>query len=321
VPIRKLKLITTADQAEKRLDEVLTDWLGETLGRAVSKAKARKLIMAGAVHLNGKGIRIPSIALKLGAAIEAHLDLAKLFGDSTSRDRKFDVTPNRILFEDADLIVINKPPGLPAHPTLDPSRDSLFAAVSRFLNKRDGGAPYLGIHHRLDRDTSGVVLFTKSRRVNAAIGEIFSRHEVIKVYQALTAVSMRSDFSKHWTIRNRLGKVSVKGKQAKYGSVRSGDLAETSFRVIEQCPGGVWIEATPKTGRTHQIRVHLSEYGLPIIGDDFYGVSNNDATRLMLHASRLTFRHPVTGSEITVESALPQDFRQCLDRIGSRFRS
>jgi 23S rRNA pseudouridine1911/1915/1917 synthase len=311
VSIRKLRFVAGAAQAEERLDAALAEWLPGVLGRPVSKAKVRKLIMAGAVLVNGRRTRLASMALKAGATVEAHVDRAKLFEDLTSRDKKFELTPDRILFEDDDLIVVDKPPGLPSQPTLDETRDHLLAAVTRFLEKRDGHKPYVGVHQRLDRDTSGVVLFTKSRRVNAAVADAFSQHKVVKVYQALTVAGSSK---REWTIRNYIGKVSSKGKRARYGAVQSdGELAETSFRLIEKYPRGNWIEAVPRTGRTHQIRVHLAECGLPIQGDDLYGAQGTD--RLMLHAGELRFSHPVSGLEISVKSPLPDDFKERLNRM------
>jgi RluA family pseudouridine synthase len=309
------------EQVKKRLDMALADWLPAALGRPVSKAKVRKLIMAGAVRLNGSPVRNAGIELSSGIKVEADVDPEKLFGDQTSHDKKFELTPDRILFEDADLIVVSKPPGLPSHPTVDEARDNLFTAVTRFLKKRDGDSPYLGIHHRLDRDTSGIVLFAKSRRENTAIAESFSRHEVVKFYQALTIAPAREKVPEEWTIKNYLGKVSSKSKRAMYGAVRSdGNFAETSFRIVERHPHGIWIEAIPKTGRTHQIRAHLSECGLPILGDDLYGSqkTNDLAPRLMLHAGQLRFPHPVTRVEILVKSPLPEDFKQCLARVRRR---
>jgi RluA family pseudouridine synthase len=277
--------------------------------------------MAGAVRLNGLPVRNAGIELSSGIKVEADVDPERLFGDQTSHDTKFELTPDRILFEDADLIVVSKPPGLPSHPTVDEARDNLFTAVTRFLKKRDGDSPYLGIHHRLDRDTSGIVLFTKSRRVNTAIAESFSRHEVVKFYQALTVAPARQKVPEEWTVKNYLGKVPAKSKRAMYGAVRSdGDFAETGFRIIERHPPGIWLEAIPKTGRTHQIRVHLSEYGLPILGDDLYASqkAKDFAPRLMLHAGQLRFPHPVTRVEISVKSRLPEDFKQCLARLRRR---
>jgi RluA family pseudouridine synthase len=310
-------LVTTVDHSGKPLNLALADWLPKALDRPVSNAKVRKLIMAGAVQLNGSRVRNPSILLASGMKIEAQVDPAKLFEDLTARDRKFELSPDRILFEDVDLIAVDKPAGLPAHPTLDEGRDNLFAAVTRYLAKRDGGEPYLGLHQRLDRDTSGVVLFSKTQRVNAAIAEAFSQHQAVKVYQALTT-SSRKKLPKEWTIQNYLAKVSSRSKRAKYGAVdRDGQIAETSFRLFEQHPHGVWIEAIPKTGRTHQIRVHLSEYGLPILGDDLYGAETS-APRLMLHAGELRFPHPMTSAETSVKSSLPEDFKQFLQRIRRR---
>lgn len=317
--VRKLKLLVTASQTRKPLGEVLADWLTEELERPVSRAKARKLMVAGAVSVNGRRVTMVPPVLSSGMVLEARIDPSRLFGDSTSRDRDFELTADRILFEDDDLIFIDKPPGLPAQPTVDETRDSLFAAVGRFFAKRDGIVePYVGVHHRLDRDTSGVVLFTRSRRVNAHIAKSFSEHSVIKVYQAITVAGSQRDLKREWTIRNHLGRVSSKGKPSKYGAVREGgDLAETSFRLIAQHKLGLWVEAIPKTGRTHQIRVHLSEFGLPILGDDFYGSkSARDVPRLMLHAAQLTLTHPITGRELSVRSPLPADFRRVLRTIG-----
>jgi RluA family pseudouridine synthase len=316
VTITKLKLIATREHASKRLNEALAEWLTSELDRPVSKAKARKLIIAGAVYLNKRRVIIPSHALSAGAAIEAHVDITKLFDDSASRDREFELTADRILFEDEDLIFIDKPPGFPTHPTVDDTRDNLFAAVGRFLGKRQRTEkPYLGVHHRLDRDTSGVVLFTKSSRVNAAVAESFSGHQVMKTYQAITA--SRRNLTPEWTIKNYLGRAATKSRRSRYAAVRSGgDFAETFFRVIAEHPRGVWVEASPRTGRTHQIRVHLSEHGLPILGDDLYGAGPDLlAPRLMLHAVRLALPHPITRRETSVESPLPADFKRCLKSI------
>jgi len=318
VTITKLKLIATREHASKRLNEALAKWLTDELERPVSKAKARKLIIAGAVYLDKRRVTIPSHVLSSGAAIEAHVDISKLFDDSTSRDREFDLTSDRILFEDEDLIFIDKPPGIPTHPTLDESRDNLFAAVGRFLGKREvADKPYIGVHQRLDRDTSGVVLFTKSSRVNVAVAKSFSGHQVLKAYHAITI--SRRNLKPEWTIKNYLGKASTKSRRSRYAAVSSdGNFAETFFRVIAEHPRGIWVEAIPKTGRTHQIRVHLSEYGLPILGDDLYGEGATPdplAPRLMLHAVRLVLPHPITGRETSVESPLPDDFRRCLKSI------
>ena len=134
------------------------------------------MIVAGAVYLNGRRVRIASKELMPNATIDVYVDLNKLHSDSTQRDRAFVMTEDRILFEDPYLIVVNKPPGLPTQPTLDEARENLFTAVKKFLAQRSGKSvtdTYLGLHHRLDRDTSGVILLTKSTEANPGVAELF----------------------------------------------------------------------------------------------------------------------------------------------------
>jgi 23S rRNA-/tRNA-specific pseudouridylate synthase len=157
------------------------------------------------------------------------------------------------------------------------------------------------------------VLFTKSQRANPPLAESFAKHEVVKVYQAVTLPRLKMHREQEFTVKNYLGKVSAKSKRAKYGAVDAGGaFAETFFRVIGESPSGLWIEAMPKTGRTHQIRVHLAEYGLPILGDELYGSAKASVPRLMLHAVRLVFPHPTTKRKVVVESPLPADFKLLL---------
>lgn len=316
--IKKYTLKTTLEQRGSRLDHVLAAWLPQALAQPVSKAKARKLIVAGAVYLNGKRVRIASKELMPNAQVDVYIDARKLFEeDGRAQDRAFEMTAERILFEDEYLIVVNKPPGLPTQPTLDEARDNLFASVKKFLAKREGIVdPYLALHHRLDRDTSGVILFAKAKEANAGVAKMFSEHLARKTYNALSSVAPGRNLNPKWVTKNYLGKVPGRGKQAKYGAVRSGgDPAETLFKLLDRLKEVAWIEARPVTGRTHQIRVHLSEAGLPILGDTLYGGPTGVAPRLMLHAVSLTFPHPIHQTELTVQSPLPEDFLQCIRRF------
>jgi 23S rRNA pseudouridine1911/1915/1917 synthase len=303
------------NQEGKRLDQVLADWLPEALGQPLSKAKIRKLVIAGAVYLNGSRVRIASKSLRARARVEVYVDLAKLENDSTQSDRRFEMSAADILFEDEYLIAVNKPAGLPTQPTLDEARDNLFALVKKFLKARDGAAePYVGLHHRLDRDTSGVILFTKKQEANAGIAEIFSGRKAQKVYQALTGKPVGTSIADEFEVKNFLGKAPGAGKKTRFTAVRSGgDSAHTSFRVLERFPRGLWVEAMPHTGRTHQIRVHLAESGIPIFGDATYGGDLSRAPRLMLHAVSLTFPHPIHQTQVSIRSPLPEDFTRCLN--------
>ena len=316
--LKRLSLKTSHQQKGMRLDQLLAEWLPEALARPISKAKARKLIVAGAVYLNGKRVRIASKELQANAQVDAYVDLAKLLeNDGRAQDREFKMESRHILFEDEDLIAVDKPPGLPTQPTLDEARDNLYAAVKKFLAERDRLVqPYVGLHHRLDRDTSGVVLFTKRKEANAGIAAAFSEHWARKTYNALTVRPGQLPET-DWDVKNYLGKAPGTGKRTRFTEVRSGgDFAHTDFKRIEILPRALWVEARPLTGRTHQIRVHLSEAGLPILGDSTYGMESANrggVPRLMLHALKLEFPHPLTQAKIAVESPIPADFKACLD--------
>lgn len=226
-----------------------------------------------------------------------------------------ELTAVNVLFEDPDLIAVAKPAGLPSHGTHDARRDHLVAALERFLMARDrlAGPPYLAIHHRLDRDTSGVVLFAKTKRFNAEISDQFAGREVRKLYSALTGPGPAP--GETWSVEDHLRSVKGQGRERRMEAVRSGgDFAHTDFRVRKTYPRGLWIEAVPHTGRTHQIRVHLAGCGLPILGEDLYGrPPRSPARRLMLHAYELVFRHPADGREVVVRAPLAKDFRRVID--------
>jgi RluA family pseudouridine synthase len=221
------------------------------------------------------------------------------------------------------LIAVDKPAGLPTQPTLDAARPSVFSELKAYLQARDGGSPYLALHHRLDRDTSGVLLLSKDPEANAGVGALFSEKTARKTYLALALWGAgRAD---PWEVKNHLGVVGKVGKASKYGAVRSGgDPAHTDFHVLEGLGGVALLEATPRTGRTHQIRVHLAGCGHPILGDDFYGGPLSltlpsglrlKAPRVLLHASSLAFRHPLTNVDLTIACPLPGDFLSCLERL------
>lgn len=321
MPLKKFALQITARDAGRRLDQVLADRLPEALGQPLSKSKVRKLVVAGAVYLNGKRVRIASKELRPGARVEAYIDRDRLAKDGPASDQVFQMSEDAVLYEDEDLIAVNKPAGLPTQPTLDEARDNLFVAVKRFLSERDRIAqPYLALHHRLDRDTSGVLLLAKTTRVNSGVADLFARHLAVKTYHALSAAVKPTPVPDHWAISNHLGRDRESpGKQSRFTEVRSGgDFAHTDFRLLEALQDAFWIEAVPRTGRTHQIRVHLSEHGLPILGDPAYGVRHPAARRTMLHAACLTFPHPVLKNTLSVHSPLPEDFVQCLRALQSR---
>lgn len=296
-------------QNGKRLDHALSELMQD------SKGKARRLIEAGAVYLNGKRIRVASRSVREGSQVKVWLQ-ANETGERV-RSSVFTVEQVRewIVFEDDALIAFNKPSGLPTQPTVDEARDNLFALAKTYLSKRDHRPQsYLALHHRLDKDTSGLIVMIKDAQYNKKFGELFTTHEIQKTYLAGCYASSSQAPQKAgltWQKKSYLGVRNKRGNQRLYGSVLSGgDLAITDFEILGTNEGRVLVQARPKTGRTHQIRVHLKEEGLPILGDPWYGDDriNIQYQRLFLHAWTLTFAHPVTNLQISISTSVPQDF-------------
>lgn len=308
---------------KERLDLFLSQWLPNALNKPVTRSVIRKLIVSGGVYVNRHRCENPSTALYLGAVIEVFFDEARLMKSSLPRYEPALFRKEWILFEDDWLIAINKPSRLPTQPTLDPTRSNLFGLLGSYLKEKDPQA-YLGLHHRLDRDTSGVVIFTKRPEANKGVSLLFSEHLIRKNYQCL---SWNADGnipllqSPEPVIDDFLAKKKGEKGKSRYGSVKQGGYrAITEFRLLERFPMALWLEARPRTGRTHQIRVHCSEAGAPIFGDDLYFPADvipfHKPERLMLHARKLEFEHPITRAAMSVEAPLPADFMDYLALLG-----
>jgi RluA family pseudouridine synthase len=320
--LAKHRFIVTREDASKRLDHALFEWLSPLAPQSgFSRSKVRTLIVAGSVYINARRSKVASQTLLAGSRVEVFIDWKKLLAEAPASG-VFRAEDLQVLFEDEDLIAVMKPPGLPTQPTVDPTRDHLFGLVKKRVATSSGKPdPYVGLHHRLDRDTSGVVVFTKQTRANLGIAKAFSEHTAQKTYLAYTPLKGTQKVPATWQVENYLGKLQKKPGESKsapsrYGAVRSGgDFAKTDFSLRERYREGVLWECRPKTGRTHQIRVHLSEAGLPIAGDSLYGVENASVPRLLLHALKLELLHPITGVSLCIEAPLPTDFLGFLKRL------
>jgi 23S rRNA (cytosine1962-C5)-methyltransferase len=207
-----------------------------------------------------------------------------------------------ILFSDADLVVVNKPTGTPTHA---PQEDVALTDVVRLLEAQLGG-DYLGVHQRLDRDTSGVLLFARRPAANAALAKAFEGRSVQKRYLALV----------HGVPAKSIGAITAALAPAKAGLMQIADqndrlkqAATTYYKVLEHSPDRRFalLELTPKTGRTHQLRVHMQHLGHPIVGDALYD-AERPAPRLMLHAESLTVPHPGSGESVTFSAPPPALF-------------
>lgn len=299
---------------QQRFDHTAHALLNESIAGGISKAQVRKLVMVGACYLNGKRCRIASKPVWAGNELRVEYNPQKM-PTLAAPQEPFDAS--RILFNEHGIIVVDKPAGLPTVATLDNARDNLVAQLEKIFS-------YIGIHHRLDAPTSGLVLFTTKEDMNTFAARLFQENLIQKQYLAVISV-INPHAEKKWEIKNQL--VRVQKKKNIYTSTEvlrkqglpapdEGSFAHSRFEILETWSNLALVRAEPVTGRTHQLRVHLSEYGLPIVGDRTYGNGTDalkrvstESTRLMLHAHKLTFRHPVENREVVVEAPLPAEFK------------
>ena len=304
---RRIGRTVSADESGLRLDRLVEGWVAAALEGPVSRAAVRRMVMAGAVRVAGRPLRRPGATVPAGVRVEVLADPARLRPDPAERETALRFGPERFLYRDAYLLAVDKPAGLPMHATADAARPNLYDLVKARL-RAEGGEPYLGLHQRLDRDTSGVVLFTLDPEANAPLARAFATGVgVAKTYHALCARPARR-VPEHWRVSGPLG--------------GDGPQADTAFRLLRTLPHALLVEARPSTGRKHQIRIHLAEGGLPILGDGRYGSRDRSVPRVMLHAHRLDLAHPLTGAPLAVTSPDPPDFRERLvTRPAGRARS
>jgi 23S rRNA (cytosine1962-C5)-methyltransferase len=223
--------------------------------------------------------------------------------------------PGRILYEDADLLVVDKPEGVSTHAPEPDRSDDAHSRLSLFLRERGERDPYLGIHQRLDRDTSGVLLFTRRKEANRSIAEQFETRKVQKHY--LAGVTLAPGRRPRETSTREGGLLEHKLVPDRDGAMRAlpkgapgGQRAVTHYRVLQRSGDRVLLELVPETGRTHQIRVQLAAEEMPIAGDPLY--AGAPAPRLMLHADRLGLTHPSTGKKLSIKAPTPPLFQAWL---------
>jgi 23S rRNA pseudouridine1911/1915/1917 synthase len=222
--------------------------------------------------------------------------------------------PLDIIYEDDALLVVNKPAGMVVHPALGHPSGTLVNALLAHCPQvaQVGGPDRAGIVHRLDKDTSGLILVAKDEESRAALQRQFKRRRVVKTYLALVEDQVQP---KEGVIEAPVGR--DKRQRKKMAVVRRGRPARTTYRALEYFPRHTLLEVRPHTGRTHQVRVHLAWLGYPIVGDGVYGHRRQRLlkSRHFLHATRLRFTHPVTGEEVEFEAPLPPELANILQRL------
>ena len=290
------------NEAKIRLDRFLANKLPE-----YSRSRLQQLVRTGFVRLNGATTR-PRHLVRSGDKIElTEAPLEKI-------DNQPEPIPLEVLFEDKDIIVINKPPGLVVHPGAGHRQHTLVNALLSHcpILSGIGGKERPGIVHRLDKETSGCLVVAKNDWAHRELSRQFAERSVEKIYLALVAGKLRKDAG---VIEEKIGRHPVHRQRMSVASAR-GRPAKTDYRVVCSGDQASLIECRLYSGRTHQIRVHLHHLGHPVLGDKVYAAHlAKNFPRHMLHAWKLGFRDPRSGDSKSFEAPLPDDFTTAMKMI------
>lgn len=284
--------------AEKPLDR----WLRELLA-GKSWNEVRRLARTGKVFIDGVPVLDPTQLVPAGAEIEVRVNAPRA-------TRTPSLPKSAVLYVDAQLVVVEKPAGISTVPYDENESGTLDQLVMETLAERGRRAP-LGIVHRIDKETSGVVVFARTVASKLALKNQFRFHTVGRRYVAIAHGAVKSA-----TIHSRLVKDRGDGRRGSTDNEELGREAVTHVTWLESLRGATLLECRLETGRTHQIRIHLAERGHPLVGERVYSKSYRGeliaAPRLMLHARELSFEHPSTGQALHFEQRMPADMQAVL---------
>jgi len=311
LPEETYRFVVGPGETGRRLDIILTERIS-----AVTRSMIGNLIRSGHV-------RVDAAHRKTGFRVRAGEEVVVSLPPPLAPDiRPDDSVFFKVLFEDDDFVVLSKPPGVVVHPACGHRSSTLVHGLLAHCGSLSGsgGEWRPGIVHRLDKDTSGIMLVAKNDRIHQAFSTLFKQRGVEKVYHALVDGSPQENKGR---ITLPIGRHPVNRKKMAV-LPQGGRNAATCWRVLQRFSDAIsYLEVRPETGRTHQIRVHLSHLGLPIIGDAMYGRKQGGrkglaVQRQCLHASSLSFVHPETGEALCFNAPLWPDMQEILCRLGGR---
>lgn len=288
------------------LDEAPVDRAVRTLLGSVSWNVARRAIETGKVYLAGERVSSTTVKVRAGQQLELRA--------RAPRARAGRLGPEALVHVDSQVVVVEKPAGIATVPFEGSERDTLDALVAGLVAR--GGRPRpLHVVHRLDKETSGLLVFARSLDALRSLKSQFRFHTVGRHYLALVHGDAPSA-----TVRTRLVTDRGDGKRGSTQNARLGREAITHVERLQHLAGATLVRCRLETGRTHQIRIHLAERGHPLLGERVYGRGYAapllPAPRVMLHAAELGFEHPASHRPMSFTSALPQDFLEVLQRLG-----
>ncbi len=313
--MEEINLTVPAETSPTRLDSFVTGLLTD-----LTRSAVQRLIEEGLITVNGEAAK-PSLKLHQGDRINVTLP------PPVAAEAQPEQIPLDILYEDSDLIVVNKPAGMVVHPGAGNLDGTLVNALLGHCGDLAGigGELRPGIVHRIDKETSGLLVAAKNDRAHQHLAEQFKAHSIKRIYFALAFGSPKSDKGR---IEAAIGRHPTDRKRMS-GKARHGKHAVTHWQVLGRYPGITLLKLRLETGRTHQIRVHLAEAGYPLLGDPVYGgtkrVNNLDDQELQqllkklgrqaLHAKTLGFIHPASGEYLEFDTELPVDMTTIIDYL------
>ena len=289
------------EQSGIRLDKYISKMCPD-----LSRTQAQRLILDGQVTVNGNPEKA---SYKLSAGDRVLVKIPPLTPSHLAPEN----IPMPILYEDDDILVVDKPAGLIVHPAPGHTGHTLVNAVLSHLGTLSDDVQRPGIVHRLDKDTSGVMVIARNPVAHENLAAQFKQHTVKKVYLALVIGQVTPE---EGIIEAPIGRDSGDRKKMAISGESRGRKALTRYKVIRYPGNNTLLEVMPQTGRTHQIRVHLAAIGYPVVGDATYGIKSPFLSRQFLHAHKLGFRLPSTGKYVEFTSPLPEDLEKALKAIG-----
>lgn len=298
------RLTVSPEDAGVRIDKYLAEQLPD-----ITRSYLQKLLKDGSVQMNGKPVKA-STKTAVGAVI------ALTIPEPEEPEILPENIPLDILYEDSDVILINKPKNMVVHPAAGHYTGTLVNALMYHCRGDLSGINGVlrpGIVHRIDKDTTGVLIVCKNDRAHNALAEQLKEHSITRKYRAIVCGNLKED---EGTVDAPLGRHPQDRK--KMAIVRSGGKrAVTHYRVLERFGNDTYIECQLETGRTHQIRVHMASLGHPLLGDEIYGRAKSPfkLEGQTLHAMVLGFIHPTTGEYMEFEAPLPEYFEKLLKKL------
>ena len=298
--------IVRQEEKGKRLDTYIP-----SVDTDITRTSAQRLIEDGNILVNGKNAKV-SYKIQENDKISVEIPEPKQI------ELKAQDIPIEIIYEDSDIIVVNKPKGMVVHPANGNPDGTLVNAIMAICKDSlsgIGGEIRPGIVHRIDKDTSGLLIVAKNDNSHVKMSEQIKNHEVKKTYIALVRGVFKENEA---TIDMPIGRSTSDRK--KMAVNKNGKNAITHIKVLKRFDKYTLLKVNIETGRTHQIRVHLSHIGYPIVGDYTYSNGKNefDVVGQCLHAQKLEFKHPITQKDMCLEAELPQYFKDILDKLKDR---